>query len=137
MAEWTKRFSLEGKCALVTGASKGIGFETAKVLADAGADIAAVARDGAALAHLKTLIQDMGRRCEAIEADLGRSDGPIKAAKAALKAFGTIDILVNNAGVALIDPLLMLSIEAWDETMAVNLRAVSYTHLTLPTILRV
>jgi NAD(P)-dependent dehydrogenase (short-subunit alcohol dehydrogenase family) len=123
VAEWTKRFSLEGKRAMVTGASKGIGFETAKVLADAGANIAAVARDAKGLAELKTIIAKMGRRCETIEADLGQPDGPSAAAKAALKAFGTIDILVNNAGVALIDPLLTLSAAAWDETMAVNLRA--------------
>ena len=50
MGEWTKRFSLNGKHALVTGASKGIGLETCKVLADAGADIAAVGRDREGLA---------------------------------------------------------------------------------------
>ena len=50
MTQWTKRFSLEGRRALVTGATKGIGFETCRVLADAGADIAAVGRDAAGLA---------------------------------------------------------------------------------------
>ena len=45
MTEWTKRFGLNGKVALVTGATKGIGFEAARVLADAGADIVAVGRD--------------------------------------------------------------------------------------------
>ena len=50
MAEWTKRFALDGKWALVTGASKGIGEECCRVLADAGADIIATARDEAGLA---------------------------------------------------------------------------------------
>ena len=123
MAEWTDRFGLKGKRALVTGATKGIGLETAKVLADAGADIAAVGRDAAGLAEVKAAVEAKGRRCVAISADMGTADGPVKAAKEALAAFGTIDILVNNAGVALIDPLLLASVADWDMTMAVNLRA--------------
>ena len=123
MAEWMKRFSVAGKTALVTGASKGIGFETCKVLADAGADIAAVARDAAGLAEVAKAVRALGRSCVTIEADLGRDDAPAEAAKAALGAFGMIDILVNNAGVALIDPLISLSIADWDRTMAINLRA--------------
>ena len=123
MVEWTERFGLKGKRALVTGATKGIGLETAKVLADAGADIAAVGRDAAGLAEVKAAVEAKGRRCVAISADMGTADGPVKAAKEALAAFGTIDILVNNAGVALIDPLLLASVADWDMTMAVNLRA--------------
>ena len=123
MVEWTERFGLKGKRALVTGATKGIGLETAKVLADAGADIAAVGRDAAGLAEVKAAVEAKGRRCVAISADMGTADGPVKAAKEALAAFGTIDILVNNAGVALIDPLLSASVADWDMTMAVNLRA--------------
>lgn len=123
MVEWTERFGLKGKRALVTGATKGIGLETAKVLADAGADIAAVGRDAAGLAEVKAAVEAKGRRCVAISADMGTADGPVKAAKEALAAFGTIDILVNNAGVALIDPLLLATVADWDMTMAVNLRA--------------
>jgi 2-deoxy-D-gluconate 3-dehydrogenase len=58
-----------------------------------------------------------------IEADMGTLDGPAAAARAALAAYGTIDILVNNAGIARIEPLDVLPVAAWDETMAVNLRA--------------
>lgn len=123
MAAWTKRFSLEGKRALVTGATKGIGLETAKVLADAGADIAAVGRDAAGLAEVKASVEKLGRRCVTIAADMATTDGPVKAAKEALGALGGIDILVNNAGVALLDPLLEATVEDWDTTMAVNLRA--------------
>lgn len=123
MTEWIKRFSLEGKRALVTGATKGIGYETCKVLADAGADIAAVGRDAEGLNAVAKAVKAAGRICIPISADMGTPDGPGKAAKEALAAFGTIDILVNNAGVALLDPLLDATVADWDMTMAVNLRA--------------
>lgn len=123
MAEWTKRFELAGKRALVTGATKGIGLEAAKVLADAGADIAAVGRDQAGLKEVKAAVEARGRKCVTITADMASVDGPVKAAKEALAAFGGVDILVNNAGIALVDPLLSAKVEDWDATMAVNLRA--------------
>ena len=123
MADWTARFGLGGKRALVTGATKGIGFETAKVLADAGADIAAVGRDAGGLADVAAAVQAAGRRCVTITADMATVDGPVSAARQALAAFGGIDILVNNAGIALLDPLADASAADWDMTMAVNLRA--------------
>jgi NAD(P)-dependent dehydrogenase (short-subunit alcohol dehydrogenase family) len=123
MRDWVKRFSLEGKNALVTGATKGIGLETCKVLADAGANIVAVGRDPAGLHDAEAAVEKAGRRCVAIEADMARIDQCIDAAQQALKAFGVIDILVNNAGIALLDPLVKATPEDWDMTMAVNLRA--------------
>jgi NAD(P)-dependent dehydrogenase (short-subunit alcohol dehydrogenase family) len=123
MSSWIERHGLKGKRALVTGATKGIGFETCKVLADAGADIVAVGRDKAGLAEVKTAVESCGRRCVAVEADMASVDGPKHAAAEALKAFGTIDILVNNAGIARNAPLLDITMDQWDETLAVNLRA--------------
>lgn len=123
MAQWTKRFEVAGRRILVTGATKGIGLETCKVLADAGADIAAVGRDAAGLSEVRDAVEKLGRRCVTISADMAAADGPDKAAREALAAFGTIDVLVNNAGIALIDPLLEAKAEDWDATMAVNLRA--------------
>ncbi len=123
MADWTKRFGLSGKRALVTGATKGIGFETCQVLADAGADIVAVGRDKNGLAEVSALVRKAGRKCLAIEADMSSVEGPQMAARRALEEFGTIDILVNNAGVALNEPLLDITMNNWDTTINVNLRA--------------
>ncbi len=123
MTEWTKRFDVAGRRILVTGSTKGIGLETCKVLADAGADIAAVGRDAAGLQEVKDTVGKLGRRCVTISADMAAPDGPDKAAREALAAYGTIDVLVNNAGIALIDPLMDAKVEDWDATMAVNLRA--------------
>ena len=70
---WIDRFSIDGKRALVTGASKGIGLEICKVLSDAGADIAAVARDKAGLAEARAAVEANDRRCVTIYADLCRN----------------------------------------------------------------
>ena len=123
MPDWINRFSLAGRTALVTGATKGIGLETCKVLADGGADIAAVGRDQQGLREITAAVEAKGRRCVAIAADMATVEGPARAAKQALAAFGTVDILVNNAAIALIAPLLEATAADWDATMAVNLRA--------------
>jgi NAD(P)-dependent dehydrogenase (short-subunit alcohol dehydrogenase family) len=120
---FVERFSLTGKKALVTGASKGIGQEICRVLADAGADIAAVARDRQGLGDVAAVVHGMGRRCLTIEADLATVQGPQAAARTALEAWGVVDILVNNAGVTAIESILEAKVESWDRIMAVNLRA--------------
>jgi len=131
MSSYIERFSLSGKKAVVTGASKGIGLEICAVLAEAGADIAAVARDQDGLDEAKQKIEAAGRKCLTIQADMGTADGPVDAAEQALAHFGQIDILVNNAGIARVAPLVDVSIEDWDEIMAVNLRAPFLTAKTL------
>lgn len=123
MTQWTKRFSLGGRRALVTGASKGIGFETCRVLADAGADIAAVGRDEAGLAEVCKAVEALGRRCVPITADLATVEGPRTAARKALDVFGTIDILVNNAGVTTIKSIIDTPVDDWEWVNNVNLRA--------------
>ena len=123
MAEFVKRFSLTGKSALVTGASKGIGSEICRVLADAGADIVAVARDRKGLLEAKAAVEALGRRCLVVEADLATVEGPRAAARAALEAWGAVDILVNNAGTTAVESILDTRLENWDRLMAVNLRA--------------
>lgn len=123
MSDFTNRFSVNGKRALVTGATKGIGLEICRVLADAGAHIAAVGRDVDGLQEVTRAVEAADRRAVPITADLATVEGAEAAASAALEAFGTVDILVNNAGIALVEPLLDATIADWDLTMAVNLRA--------------
>src|SRR5580765_1847535 len=123
MLDRASRFSLQGKRALVTGASRGIGAEIATVFADAGADVAIVGRDAKGLDATRQAIADKGRRCVAIQADLGTVEGPRTAGARAIELLGTVDILVNNAGVFHRESLLDTTVEHWEETQAVNLRA--------------
>ena len=123
MARYVERFSLAGRRALVTGASKGIGLETCAVLADAGADIVAVARDAEGLAEARAVVEQAGRECLTVEAELATIEGPRAAARRALARFGAIDILVNNAAYSQPQSLLDTRMEDWDRTLAVNLRA--------------
>ncbi len=123
MAEWDKRFSVSGRRAMVTGATKGIGFEACRVLADAGADIVAVGRDQQGLADILKTVTALGRRCLPVVADLATITGPREAAAQALKEFGTIDILVNNAGVTTVKSIIDTPVADWEWVNAVNLRA--------------
>ena len=123
MNGWRDRFSIAGRRALVTGASRGIGAETCRVFAEAGADIVAVARDIEGLTATRDAVRAHGRECLVTTADLAHPDGPANAAAEALDRWPTIDILVNAAGIALVAPALELERDAWDATMSINLRA--------------
>ncbi len=105
---------LKGKRALVSGAGKGIGREIAKMLVSCGAEVVAVSRTKEDLDSLASEI-----RCKMIAADL--SDAA--AARRAAEQAGDIHLLVNNAGISIPQPLLDTTVEAFDRTMAVNVRA--------------
>ncbi len=120
---WMERFSLSGKRAVVTGAAGGIGSQICDVLADAGADIAGIDRNDDVMKAVGETVRQHGRRFFSIACDLMDAHDTVRAAKASLEAFGTVDILVNNAGTAVIEPVLETSVETWDMTMALNLRA--------------
>src|SRR5262245_53249814 len=115
MSEYANRFSVEGKRALVTGASKGIGAEIAIVLADAGADVAIAGRDEEGLEAIRQAIISKGRRCVVIQADLQTADGPPTAGSKALEFFGTVDVLVNNAGIFHRQSILDTTAQQWDQ----------------------
>ncbi|MFN0116576.1 MAG: SDR family NAD(P)-dependent oxidoreductase [Paracoccaceae bacterium] len=118
-----QRFRIDGQKALVTGASKGIGFGLVGLLAEAGADVVAVARDEAGLAEARKAVEAHGRRCLTIRADMASPTEPVAAAERALAEWGTIDILVNNAGTATPRPLIDQTVAEWDQMLDVNLRA--------------
>lgn len=115
------KFSLQGKVAIVTGASRGIGQGIAVGLAEAGADIVGVAtRD---MAATKDQVEALGVKFLSIQADL-KTLAPIETIiSATLREFGQVDILVNNAGIIKRQPTLEFSPENWDEVMNVNLRS--------------
>ncbi|NOZ31709.1 MAG: glucose 1-dehydrogenase [Alphaproteobacteria bacterium] len=123
MSQWQTRFSISGRTALITGASKGIGARICEVFADAGADIIAVARNASELEQVAQRVRELGRTCQTIVADLADISQIEHLAKTALVEVGTVDILVNSAGVALVAPALELAASDWDLTMAVNVRA--------------
>jgi L-xylulose reductase len=109
------RFDFDQKRVLVTGAGKGIGREIATMLHRFNARVVALSRTENDLQNLQ---KEIG--CETIVAELG---DPASARRAAEQA-GEIDLLVNNAAIAILEPFLQTTVEAWDQTMAVNLRAV-------------
>lgn len=123
MTGWQERFSIAGRTALVTGASSGIGEKIAEVFAQAGAHIIATGRNPAALTNLQTKITTRGGQCDTLVADIATAQGAEAIAAQALADHGTIDILVNSAGTALVGPATEFSVEDWDMTMALNLRA--------------
>jgi NAD(P)-dependent dehydrogenase (short-subunit alcohol dehydrogenase family) len=128
---WQDRFSLTGRKALITGASKGIGAEIAAVFAEAGADIIALGRDAKDLAATAAAVRAHGRRCLTLTAEMASPTEPVTACEQALAEWGTIDILVNSAGIANVGPATRFTTEDWDRMMAVNLRAPFLTARTL------
>ncbi|MFD5012243.1 SDR family NAD(P)-dependent oxidoreductase [Streptomyces chartreusis] len=116
-------FSLEGRVAVVTGGSSGIGRAITEALARAGASVVIVARREAELAATVGELEAVGCRAARVSADLGSRDGVRAAAEAAVEAFGEPDILVNCAGINLRPPMGELGEDVWDTTMALNLDA--------------
>jgi len=123
MTRLSERFSLSGKIAVVTGASRGLGVTLCDVLSQAGADIVAVARDEALLAETQAIVSKNERRCLSIAADLLDATAADRV-KARIEAeFGAATILVNNAGMSIPKTLVDQSVEEWDSILALNLRA--------------
>jgi len=116
-------FSLEGRVAVVTGGSSGIGEAMASALALAGARVVLIARDPTRLSATATSLREAGCQAAWVSADLAERDEVRRAASAATAAFGEPDILVNCAGINLRPPLPSLTEEHWDLMMAVNLTA--------------
>jgi NAD(P)-dependent dehydrogenase (short-subunit alcohol dehydrogenase family) len=118
-------FSLAGKSALVTGASRGIGRAIALAYAKAGADVAVLARSGAELETLVAEIRDEGRVALDIKCDVTNPEEVAAAVDSALAGLDKIDILVNNAGGPLFNaPFLDIRPDGWQRAIELNLFSV-------------
>jgi 3-oxoacyl-[acyl-carrier protein] reductase len=113
--------SLEGKTALVTGASQGIGRACALELARAGARVALAARNVSKLSEVAAEIAALGGTAHAFVLDVGNEESIKETAKAALAHFGGVDILVNNAGITRDTLLLRMKRRDWDDVLNTNL----------------
>jgi NAD(P)-dependent dehydrogenase (short-subunit alcohol dehydrogenase family) len=119
--ELAARFSLDGRTALVTGASGALGARFAEVLAGAGAAIALAARRAGPMEALRARLEAQGARAAVVTMDVTDGRSVEAAVAAAEEALGPVDIVINNSGVAEPAASLDQSDEEWDRVFAVNL----------------
>jgi NAD(P)-dependent dehydrogenase (short-subunit alcohol dehydrogenase family) len=116
------RIDLEGKTALVTGASRGIGRAIATAFAHAGADVALLARDGDRLSEVATAVESAGRRVVVLVADVTDREAVQLGVTSAIERLGHLDIVVNNAGGNSFSmPFVGIRYSGWQKTIALNL----------------
>lgn len=120
------KHSLEGKVALITGGSRGIGRATALLFADAGADVVITSRKLPELEAVAGEIKAKGRRGLPVAADMARLADLKKLVERVMAELGRIDILFNNAGVTYRGPLVTAEEWLWDATMNVNLKGLFF-----------
>lgn len=114
------KFRLDGKVAIVTGASSGLGVAFAKALAEAGADVVLAARRADKLKDTAALVEAAGQRALVVQADVSKPEDCREVARAAAE-FGTVAVLVNNAGVASAVPASRETPEEFRGVLDVNL----------------
>lgn len=115
-------FSLAGKKALVTGASRGIGQVIAVAFAEAGADVALTARGAEGLAATAKQVRDLGREAVEISADLTGQETATAVVATAIEKLGQLDVVVNNAGGSnFVVPFLDMRLSGWEKILRLNL----------------
>jgi 3-oxoacyl-[acyl-carrier protein] reductase len=113
---------LDGRVAIVTGGSRGIGAAIAGLLAEHGAAVVVSGRDAARLEHAVQDLQTRGASVHGVVADAGRREDADRLVEAAKERFGRLDLLVNNAGITRDGLLIRMKDEDWDRVMDTNLR---------------
>jgi NAD(P)-dependent dehydrogenase (short-subunit alcohol dehydrogenase family) len=116
-----QRFSLEGRVAIVTGASSGLGVAFAKALAEAGADVVLGARRADRLDGTRKMVEELDRRAVAVTTDVARQPDCQNLVDTAMAEFGRVDVLVNNAGVGTAVPATRETVEEFTQVIDVNL----------------
>ena len=117
-------FKLDGKIALVTGASVGLGQAMALALAEAGADVACHCHFAGEADETCAIIEKLGRQTMSVAGDMSDKEAPKKIVEKVLEKFGRIDILVNNAGMIRRSPAVDFSEEDWSTVIEVNLSSI-------------
>ena len=121
------QFSLEGKVAIVTGGSRGIGRSIAIGLAEAGADVAIAARKPEALAEAQAAVEATGRRAIGVPTNVRKLDDLQRLVDETAKELGRVDILVNNAGTnPVFGPIQNVDERAWDTIMNTNVKSIHF-----------
>lgn len=115
-------FTLEGRVALVTGTSRGLGQYMARALAKSGADLVITSRDRERLMSFESEIKSLGRRALLLELDVRNLESIQQMVRAAESTFGQIDILVNNAGCNVRKPAIEVTWDDWNLILDTNLR---------------
>jgi NAD(P)-dependent dehydrogenase (short-subunit alcohol dehydrogenase family) len=115
------RFQLDGRVALVTGASSGLGVAFAIALAEAGADVSVCARRADRLEETRAKVEALGRRCIAISADVSRVEDCDRAVAETVDRLGSVDVLVNNAGVGTAIPATREQPDQFRQVIDINL----------------
>lgn len=118
------QFKLDGKVAIVTGGSRGLGQGMALGLAEAGADIALV--DILDMTESKKLIEKLGRKCITVTADLSKKESVATIIDAVVEQMDGIDILFNNAGIIRRAPITEFTEKDWDDVMNINVRTLFF-----------